>query len=342
MRPWLAACFVASILLPGGVFAGDEPAPDPSKETPPDTLYQQALNLFQNREFDKAEKMLDQVVAERPDYFPGRYLRGACRLAAGRFGPAVEDFDWVVKGRPSFAKAIAQRGRARLGLEAWDEAIGDLEEALRLDSSEKGWKQDLEQARMLKRGAAESGPGKLFPPVPLVAPASEVDAGVRKIPEGLLLPLISAAERAGRLFGGGPGLFRGAWIVFFSSVDSPKDLAYLSEIQESLPLLAAKGFSIVAVSPDPPEKIARLRELKGLSFPIFSDSMGRAAWKLGILNLRYAEVGDPLPSLFVVDPGGTVRLRKVTLDARRREAIEKVLMEADESITRVLTPGDKK
>ena len=337
MKRWFARLAFAAALAAGGPAAGGEPAPP--KDPTPDQAYHEALNYFQNKEFDKAEQALDRVLAARPDSFTALYLRGACRLSAGKYGPAHDDFDAVVRAKPDFVKAVAQRGRSSLGLEAWDDAVRDLESALRLDPSDKGWKQDLEQARMLKRGAAECGPGKAFPALPLELPGAGEGAGARKVPEGLLLPLLSAAERAGRLLGGGGTPFRGVWILFFSTVDNPLDRAVLSEIQEALPNLAGKGFAAVAVSPDSPEKLARLRESKELGFPLFSDPMGRAAWKLGILNLRRSDFGEPLPAWFVVDAGGIIRARKVLLDSHRREPLEKVLKDFSGSITKDAPEG---
>jgi tetratricopeptide (TPR) repeat protein len=338
MKRWFASLAFAAAVALGGRAAGEEPAPP--KDPTPDQAYHEALNFFQNKEFDRAEEVLDRVLAARPDSFYARYLRGACRLSAGRYLPAFEDFDAVVRMKPEFAKAIAQRGRSSLGLEGWDDAIRDLESALRIDPSDKGWKQDLEQARMLKRGATECGPGTAFPALPLELPGAGEGASSRKLPEGFLIPLLSAAERSGRLLGGGNAAFRGVWILFFSSVDNPLDRNALSELQEALPDLAGRGFAAAAISPEPSEKLAGLRESKDLGFPLFSDPMGRSAWKLGILNLRRSDFGEPLPAWFLVDAKGIVRARKVALDAHRRDPLEKVLKDFSGSITKD-APGGK-
>jgi peroxiredoxin len=131
-------------------------------------------------------------------------------------------------------------------------------------------------------------------------------------------------------------------LLFLPSAEHPLDLARLSEVSEYLPAIEKRGLAVAAVFPDAPEALWRLKEGKGIAFPLFSDPDGRNAWQLGVLNIRFREVGKPLATLFFVDTSGTVRIRQTALDPARRTPIEKVLQEIDRLGKKEVPPGKKK
>ena len=319
--------FIAAAVLALPValsFAGE---PSDQRESP-EKMFQEGLSLFQNRNFDKAEKLFTRLMALRPNHVPTAYMRGACRLALGAYEEALADFDAVVKAAPAFAKGLAQRGRARLCLERYDDARKDLEEAVALDPSDPGWKSDLEQTKMLLRGSSEFGPGAGFPAIRLKAPAPKGKEPSDTGEAGVIAALISV-DRAGRAIAG-EGAAKGVVLVFFQGMAVLSERSWLSDLDEYLPELENMGYTAAAVFPDPPETLHELIEGKDLSLPIFSDTQGRAAWKLGILNTRRKDVGEPLPTVFVIDAAGRVVSRRTFLDPARRDPVEKVLKDLAE------------
>jgi tetratricopeptide (TPR) repeat protein len=91
--------------------------------------------------FDHALEDLDRIVALRPSYAGGYFLRGEVRLRQKEFEPALADINrGVALADPDgkspnrfLAKRYAQRGVARLGLKAVDDAMADFNHSLELD-----------------------------------------------------------------------------------------------------------------------------------------------------------------------------------------------------------------
>jgi peroxiredoxin len=93
------------------------------------------------------------------------------------------------------------------------------------------------------------------------------------------------------------------------------------------PELASLGFPVVAISPDRPEKMTKSLEVKDLGYALYSDSDLVAARAFGIafqldaatvakysgfgIDLEDASGNDrhqlPVPSVFLVERGGTIR-----------------------------------
>lgn len=81
------------------------------------------------------------------------------------------------------------------------------------------------------------------------------------------------------------------------------------DFRDSLDALAAAGISVVGISPDSPEKLARFRERDGLTFPLASDpdrSVLTAYGAFGEKKLYGKVVEGVIRSTFVIDPDGQI------------------------------------
>jgi peroxiredoxin Q/BCP len=89
------------------------------------------------------------------------------------------------------------------------------------------------------------------------------------------------------------------------------------DFRDSLDSLAAAGITVLGVSPDKPEKLARFRDKEGLTFPLLSDpdkSLLEALGAFGEKKLYGKTVVGVIRSTFVV-----------VVDARGRATIERAM-----------------
>ena len=116
--------------------------------------------------------------------------------------------------------------------------------------------------------------------------------------------------------------------------------------------LADLGFRIIVVSPDKPGKLAETRDKLGISYTLISDSDMRGATNYGIAyqvddetlkhyNEYEIVLGEysgrnhtllPVPSVFIVDAGGTVQFTYVNPNYRERLTDEVILAMARAAI----------
>jgi peroxiredoxin Q/BCP len=89
-----------------------------------------------------------------------------------------------------------------------------------------------------------------------------------------------------------------AWLLFFRGVYCPSCRAQLQALAERRAAIESAGIQLVAVSPDPPEALARLRDELGLRFALLSDES-----ELAVTSL----CGGLSHCQLLVDPAGTIR-----------------------------------
>ena len=120
--------------------------------------------------------------------------------------------------------------------------------------------------------------------------------------------------------------YRGAWCPYCN--------LQLRSYQTILPKIRQLGATLVAVSPQIPDKSVFTAEEKGLTFPVLSDAGNQVARRYGLVfplsqKLRTvnenlpAYNGDdswelPMPGTFVIASGGNVRLAFVNADWTKR------------------------
>jgi tetratricopeptide (TPR) repeat protein len=146
-------------------------------------LFLSALEQYGRRDFGKAAVACERVLRQEPDHFWAQYLQSVCYLKTGRLAEAqagltaclgrqppdfvwvrlfratadseVGNFEWAeadfsqalqTKDRLARAVALTNRGRMRVRGERWDEAVGDLREAIALRPDLPGAYLNLAQA----------------------------------------------------------------------------------------------------------------------------------------------------------------------------------------------------
>ncbi len=141
--------------------------------------------------------------------------------------------------------------------------------------------------------------------------------------------------------------YRGGWCPYCT-----KHLAALAEIEGEL---RAKGFQLVALSPDRPEKLRARPAHAGLGYTLLSDRRAEAMRALGIAfrvedalvatyKERYgidleADSGEthhllPHPAVFVVDAAGVIRFAHVNPDYKVRLSGQEILAAARAAVAK--------
>ena len=104
---------------------------------------------------------------------------------------------------------------------------------------------------------------------------------------------------------------RGQRVVLYAypAAMTPGCTKQACDFRDSLDALAAAGITVVGISPDPPEKLARFRAAEGLTFPLASDpdkSVLTAYGAFGEKSLYGRTVVGVIRSTFVIDPEGRI------------------------------------
>ena len=88
---------------------------------------------------------------------------------------------------------------------------------------------------------------------------------------------------------------------------------------------------MLAISPDPPEILARFAERYGVEFPLLSDTDSRVIRAWGLFNDQiepdHASFGVPHPGMFLVDDQGIVFDKHFGPDHRIRESVTNAVQE---------------
>lgn len=105
--------------------------------------------------------------------------------------------------------------------------------------------------------------------------------------------------------------YRGARTVvyFYPAAMTPGCTTQACDFRDSLSALQAAGVSVISVSPDSPEQLAKFRDRDGLTFPLLSDedrSVLTAYGAYGEKKLYGKVVEGVIRSTFVIAPDGTV------------------------------------
>ena len=104
---------------------------------------------------------------------------------------------------------------------------------------------------------------------------------------------------------------RGRRVVLYAypAAMTPGCTTEACDFRDSLDSLAAAGITVVGLSPDSPDKLARFRERDGLTFPLASDadrSVLTAYGAFGEKKLYGKAVEGVIRSTFVIDPDGRI------------------------------------
>jgi len=104
---------------------------------------------------------------------------------------------------------------------------------------------------------------------------------------------------------------RGSRVVLYvyPAASTPGCTTEACDFRDNLASLQAAGYSVVGLSPDPPDKLAAFRDEEGLTFPLLSDpdkNVLRAYGAYGEKTLYGRTTEGVLRSTFVIDPDGRV------------------------------------
>lgn len=105
--------------------------------------------------------------------------------------------------------------------------------------------------------------------------------------------------------------FRGGRTIvyFYPAAMTPGCTTQACDFSDALDVLARDGYSVVGISPDPPEKLARFREKERLTLTLLSDPDRRVLRQWGAFGekkLYGRTVEGVIRSTFVVDEAGRI------------------------------------
>ncbi|KNC19230.1 peroxiredoxin [Arthrobacter sp. RIT-PI-e] len=114
--------------------------------------------------------------------------------------------------------------------------------------------------------------------------------------------------------------FRGDNVVvyFYPAASTPGCTTQACDFRDNLASLAAAGYRVLGISPDPVDKLAAFAEQQSLTFPLLSDEDHAVAEAYGAWGEKknYGRTYEGLiRSTVVVDPAGTVGLAQYNVKA---------------------------
>jgi len=92
----------------------------------------------------------------------------------------------------------------------------------------------------------------------------------------------------------------------------------LGQLQELKSQLDGLGFEIIAIAPDPPEKLAEVRDRAGLDFALLSDVEFEVAKAYGVAFMNNRRRALPVPSVFVIAPNRKIQFQYINPNYRER------------------------
>ncbi len=92
----------------------------------------------------------------------------------------------------------------------------------------------------------------------------------------------------------------------------------MGQLQELKSQLEEVGFEIIAIAPDPPEKLAEVRDRVGLNFALLSDVEFEAAKAYGVAFTNNRNRSLPVPSVFVIAPNRKIQFQYINPNYRVR------------------------
>ncbi|QIG41973.1 thioredoxin-dependent thiol peroxidase [Nocardioides anomalus] len=107
-------------------------------------------------------------------------------------------------------------------------------------------------------------------------------------------------------------------VYFYPAAMTPGCTKQACDFTDSLDSLQAAGYTVLGISPDKPEKLAKFRERDSLTITLLSDadrSVMKAYGAFGLKKLYGKEVEGVIRSTFVVDEDGKVELAQYNVKA---------------------------
>jgi peroxiredoxin Q/BCP len=107
-------------------------------------------------------------------------------------------------------------------------------------------------------------------------------------------------------------------VYFYPAAMTPGCTKQACDFRDSLDSLKAAGYSVVGISPDKPEKLAKFRDRDAVSFPLLSDpdrAVLTAYGAYGEKTMYGKTVTGVIRSTFVVDEKGAIEVAQYNVKA---------------------------
>ena len=107
-------------------------------------------------------------------------------------------------------------------------------------------------------------------------------------------------------------------VYFYPAAMTPGCTKQACDFSDSIDRLKAEGFSVIGISPDKPEKLAKFRERDGLTITLLSDPDREVLKSYGAFGEKklYGKVVEGvIRSTFVIDVDGKVELAQYNVKA---------------------------
>ncbi|MFN2562281.1 MAG: thioredoxin-dependent thiol peroxidase [Jatrophihabitans sp.] len=116
------------------------------------------------------------------------------------------------------------------------------------------------------------------------------------------------------------GGLRGSKVVvyFYPAAMTPGCTTQACDFRDNLNSLKSAGYSVLGISPDKPEKLAKFRERDSVNFPLLSDTSKatlEAYGAFGEKTMYGKKVTGVIRSTFVVDEEGRVQVAQYNVKA---------------------------
>ena len=168
---------------------------------------------------------------------------------------------------------------------------------------------------------------------PAMLPAKSLNVGIAvgaKAPVDMAL-LDSTGAPSSLAAAMGPN---GAVLLMVRSADwCPFCKAQLLRSQDIRSAIAAKGYSLVSVSYDKPELLAKFAQTKGIGYPMLSDPGSKLIDALSLRDPQYGAdsfaYGVPRPTVLILARDGTVKAKFVDADYRSRQSNDQIMAMLD-------------
>lgn len=121
-------------------------------------------------------------------------------------------------------------------------------------------------------------------------------------------------------------------VYFYPAAGTPGCTTQACDFRDNLGSLAAAGYTVLGVSPDPVDDLARFAEDQALTYPLLSDPdrTTMTAWGAwGEKKLYGRTVTGVIRSTVVVDAGGVVRIARYGVKATGHVAMLRRLLGID-------------
>lgn len=161
-------------------------------------------------------------------------------------------------------------------------------------------------------------------------------AAARSVPAlGATVPALAALDTAGKPADLASVAGRsGTVLVFFRSAKwCPYCQKQLIDLKAAQAPLAARGYTLAAISYDPPAELAAFAAKRQIGYTLLSDPGSRTIDAFGLRDPGYAPGsyahGVPRPMIFVLSPTGQVRARLSEAGYKSRPPVASVLAAVD-------------